>query len=264
MKRFVWSLIALVLVAVAVAPAAAQFDRRFDNVVRGQVAWAGRPPAGSILQVFVFDLTDPQYPEIVADRAINNVVGAPVPFEIVVDRRRIDPNRTYGVMARIIYGNPPAVAFENRQAHYVLTRGRPNTVTIQLQNVLSGFPGPGRPGDGPGRRFGRGRVTGTITFRERGLPPRSILQVFLFDLTNPQAPYIIVDKAIENFNDSPVSFDLRFDPRRIDAGHVYGIHARIIYGTPPAVWLTTRRPEYVLTRGNDNNVEVRLRRPREF
>ena len=58
MKRLVWTLTALVLAAVLVSPAAAQFGGRF-NVVRGQVEWSGPPPVGSILQVFVFDLTDP-------------------------------------------------------------------------------------------------------------------------------------------------------------------------------------------------------------
>jgi hypothetical protein len=43
---------------------------------------------------------------------------------------------------------------------------------------------------------------------------------------------------------------------------VYGVHARIIYGSPPIVVLTTHRPIYVLTRGRDDDVEVRLLRPR--
>jgi uncharacterized lipoprotein YbaY len=260
MMRLAWFLTALVVAAAAVGPAAAQYDARLNNVVRGEVTWFGPPPVESILQVFVFDFTDPQYPDIVADRAIANPLGSPVRFEIAVDPRRISPNRTYGVTARIIYGKPPQVAHENRQPHYVLTRGNPNTVSIRLNDVSANTLRP-RDVDGQ-RRFWRGRIKGTVSFRDRQVPDGSILQVFLFDFTNPRAPFIVADQAIKNPQGSEAAFALRFDPNRIDPSRVYGVTARIIYGSPPSVLLSTRRAVYVLTRGkDDDDLELRLGRP---
>jgi uncharacterized lipoprotein YbaY len=259
MKKLAWTLTALVLAAVVASPAAAQFGGRF-NTVRGDVHWSGPPPVDSTLQIFVFDLTDPAYPQIIADQAIRNPMGSPVPFQIAIDPRRISPNRTYGVTARMIYGNPPSIAFENRQPHYVLTRGNPNTVSVRLNNLISNDPGrPGRPGQG----FRRGRIVGTVSFRDRAVPNGAILQVFLFDLTDPRAPYIVADEAINNPQGNSARFRLRFDRSQIDPSRRYGVTARIIYGSPPSVLLQTRRPVFVLTRGNaddDGEIELQLRR----
>ncbi|MGQ0568423.1 MAG: YbaY family lipoprotein [Armatimonadota bacterium] len=255
------SVAAVLVVAVLLAsPGAAQIPERFSNVVGGEVLFSGPPPAGAILQVFLFDLTDATFPEIIADLAINNPLGSPIPFRIQFDPRRIDARRAYAIQARIIFGNPPQVAYITGRSYYVLTQGHPSTVSVRLEPTGSAPPGPGPVIVQVG---GRNRVTGNVSFRMDPLPSGAILQVFLFDLTDPTYPLIVVDKAINDPQESPVPFELRFDPQRIDPQHVYGLQARIIHGKPPVVVLISRpRTIYVLTRGNPNHAELVLRRPR--
>lgn len=248
---------ALAAAILLASPGAAQIPERYSNAVGGEVVFWGAPPYGSILQVFLFDLTDQAYPQIVADLAINDPAGSPVPFRIHFDPRRIDGRRTYGVQARIIHGNPPQVAYTTRRSYYVLTKGYPLTVRVQLEPIGYGV----QPGPGP-IFFGRNRVTGTVSFPPGRVPPGSILQVFLFDLTDPTYPSIVVDQAIYHPQISPVPFELLFDPSRIHPSRVYGVQARIIYGSPPVVVLISRpRTIYVLTRGHPYRANLVLRRP---
>jgi uncharacterized lipoprotein YbaY len=248
---------ALAAAIVLASPGAAQIPERYSNTVSGEILYRGASPHGSILQVFLFDLTDQAYPEIVADLAINNPAGSPVPFRIQFDPRRIDGRRTYGIQARIIYGNPPHVTYTSRRSYYVLTRGYPSAVRVQLEPVGYGV----QPEPEP-IFIGRNRVTGTVSFLPGRVPPGSILQVFLFDLTDPHYPSIVVDQAINHPQISPVPFELLFDPSRIHPSRIYGVQARIIHGSPPVVVLiSTPRTVYVLTWGHSNRANLVLRRP---
>jgi len=106
-------------------------------VVRGTISLPiRRVPAGAILQIFLFDLTNRAAPQIVVDQAINNPGTNRIAYVLRFDPRFVDPSHTYGVQARVIYGSPPVVLFTSRpRTVYVLTRGNPTQADLTLRRA---------------------------------------------------------------------------------------------------------------------------------
>lgn len=73
------------------------------------------------------------------------------------------------------------------------------------------------------------RITGTATYRERvALTREAVFEATLEEESQPGTPGRVLSRVrTENPGQVPIAFDLRFDPRRIDARMTYVVRASI-------------------------------------
>lgn len=103
-------------------------------------------------------------------------------------------------------------------------------------------------------------VTGTVSYLARiAIPPEAILQVQLQDITQADAPAIVIAEEKSKFGKRqvPFLFELKFDPAKIDPQHIYSIRANIVVENQ--VRFTTDQVYRVLTGGNPRHVDVNLK-----
>lgn len=104
-----------------------------------------------------------------------------------------------------------------------------------------------------------GNVTGTVTYRQRiALPPGSLLEVSLVDVSRTDAPAQVIGKQqITTTTQVPIAFEIPYDPDKIVPEHSYAVQARI--STDGELrWITdTACP--VLTQGQPSQVELIVR-----
>ncbi|MDQ3754822.1 MAG: YbaY family lipoprotein [Acidobacteriota bacterium] len=100
-------------------------------------------------------------------------------------------------------------------------------------------------------------VRGTVTYRQRiALSPGAVIEVQLLDVSRADAPAVtITEQTIRPAGRQvPIEFELRYDPRRIDARHRYTVQVRILEDGQLRFINTQAYP--VITSGNPNTVEV--------
>jgi len=103
-------------------------------------------------------------------------------------------------------------------------------------------------------------VTGTVSYLMRSaLPPNAVIWVQLEDVSRADTPATIVaeDRIIVGQHQVPVSFELKFDPAKIDPQHAYAIDARIL--VDDQLRCVNDRTYRVLTQGNPSHVEMILK-----
>jgi putative lipoprotein len=104
------------------------------------------------------------------------------------------------------------------------------------------------------------RVTGTVTYRERiALPPTAIVKVQLADVSRADAKAIVLGEQtiVTSGNQVPVSFEIVYDPARIEANHTYAVQARI-EESGQLRFISDQRYA-VITRGAPTHVDMVLR-----
>jgi putative lipoprotein len=106
-----------------------------DACVSGAVAYRERImlPRDAVVMVELLELT--RFGTVrrsVGKQAIHRPRLFPVPFEICVDAREIDPSREYAIDAYIVTGGRTRWICEGRAR--VLTSGRPNRVEVRLRS----------------------------------------------------------------------------------------------------------------------------------
>jgi putative lipoprotein len=103
-----------------------------------------------------------------------------------------------------------------------------------------------------------GRVTGTVTYRERiALPPDAVVEVQLLDVSLMDvAATLIAEQTITPQHQVPIAFELPYDPADIDERLSYAVRATIRIGEK-AMFITNRSYP-VLTRGTPNHVDLVL------
>jgi putative lipoprotein len=80
---------------------------------------------------------------------------------------------------------------------------------------------------------GAPHVTGTVTYLERvALPPKAVIKVQLVDVSRADAPAIALGEQIilADGKQVPFSFEIPFDPSKIEVNHTYAVQARIEEG----------------------------------
>jgi uncharacterized lipoprotein YbaY/heat shock protein HslJ len=102
------------------------------------------------------------------------------------------------------------------------------------------------------------RVTGTIAYRERiALPPTAVVEVTLEDVSRVEVAADVIARAeITWEGQSPIPFELAYDPARIDRGRRYGVRARIV--DLDQVLFLTSQPALVITQGRGSDAAVML------
>ena len=100
-------------------------------------------------------------------------------------------------------------------------------------------------------------VTGTVTYLERiALPDGALLRVTLLDMDAGPAPVAEVEIPQPSV---PVAFNLRYDPRAIDAARTYAVQAQI--AAAGRLLFLTVDEHRVITGGAGRRVHIVLRRP---
>lgn len=102
-------------------------------------------------------------------------------------------------------------------------------------------------------------ITGTVTYRERvALPPDAVVRVVLIDasIQDVQAPEIAATELRPAGRQVPLSFELRYDPGRIDPKHVYAVRATI--RSAGELLFTTDQAYPVITRGHATHANLQL------
>jgi putative lipoprotein len=104
------------------------------------------------------------------------------------------------------------------------------------------------------------RVTGTVTYRERiALPPTAVIKVQLVDVSRADAPAIVLGQQVIQSagKQVPFSFEIPFDPARIEASYSYAVQARI--EVDGRLRFISDRHYAVITRGAPTRVDMVLR-----
>jgi uncharacterized lipoprotein YbaY/membrane-bound inhibitor of C-type lysozyme len=103
-------------------------------------------------------------------------------------------------------------------------------------------------------------VSGTVSYMVRmALPPSAVIELQLQDVSRADAPAtMIAEETITLGNrQAPVSFELKFDPAKIDPGHTYAVGARIL--VDGQLRFINDKSYAVLTRGNPVHVALQLK-----
>jgi putative lipoprotein len=104
------------------------------------------------------------------------------------------------------------------------------------------------------------KVAGTVTYRERiALPPTAVIKVQLVDVSRADAPAIVLGEQVTQAagRQVPFSFEIPFDPAKIEANHSYAVQARI--EEDGKLRFISDRHYAVITRGAPTRVDIVLR-----
>lgn len=104
-------------------------------------------------------------------------------------------------------------------------------------------------------------VTGTVTYREHiALPTGAVVTVQLLDvsLQDTAATVIAEQRITTTGNQVPFSFDLAYDPSKIQADNTYAVQARI--EEQGQLMFQTTQQYQVITHGNPKTVDLVLER----
>jgi uncharacterized lipoprotein YbaY/uncharacterized membrane protein len=102
-----------------------------------------------------------------------------------------------------------------------------------------------------------GRLSGTVTYRERiALPPGSIVQVQLIDVSGRDGQGVVLaGQMIAPSHQVPISFELEFDPAKIDPSRHYALRATISDPGGQLMWVT---PEVVPVRPGESSSDIQI------
>lgn len=128
------------------------------------------------------------------------------------------------------------------------------TAALLLTAVVAACDAPPSP---PAPADAAGRITGTVTHRQRSaLPPDAVVEVELRDVSLADAPAKLLGRQeiATKGRQVPIPFEIAYDPKAIDPRHSYAVTARILIGSQLA--LVTDTHHAVLTRGAPSTIEV--------
>jgi len=131
-------------------------------------------------------------------------------------------------------------------------------VTLGLLGWLA--PGPTTTAGPAGGGASPTRWTGTVTYRERvALPPTAIIKVQLVDVSRADAPAIVLGEHVTQAagKQVPFSFEIQFDPAKIQANYSYAVQARI--EVDEKLRFISDQHYAVITRGAPTHVDMVLR-----
>ena len=187
----------------------------------------------AVIEVQLADVTNADAPvQIIASQVITaDGRQVPISFTVTYAIDAIDPAHTYSVNARITTDGK--LSWINTQAYYVLTKGQLTGVDIMVEQA-TGTTAP--------TTSNRESITGTVTYLPRvALPPGSIVQVQLADVTNVGVPaQVIASQTITPAGgQAPIPFEIKYDPAQIDLNHTYALQAKI-FVDGQLRWVTTQ------------------------
>ena len=108
------------------------------------------------------------------------------------------------------------------------------------------------------------RLQGTLAYQDDvRLPTDAVVEIWLTDITAlSQAVPVLAETAfLTNGRQAPLSFDLWYDPSRVDSSHLYTVSA--VIRSQGQILYRSDAPAAVITQGNPTQVSLMLTRPLE-
>lgn len=204
----------LALVAVL---ACATAGCRSGNTVSGEVRFHRDVdlPDGATVTVELLDtsLADASAIELGRD-VIPNAERLPVRFSIQYDPGQIDGHAEITLSARVELGDQ--LLYINDTVHPVLTRGAPRNSDVRVISV-SEFDQCVEP------------LPGQIhsSFWDGDLPDDAVLEIRLWDISEPEARFVVVEASFEDLGSFPIHFELPYEGVEISRHHRYELEANI-------------------------------------
>jgi putative lipoprotein len=102
-------------------------------------------------------------------------------------------------------------------------------------------------------------IEGTAQYHERmALPPDAVFDVYLEDVSKPDASTVVSTQEIEPAGQPPIRFSVPYDPKKIDQAGRYALRATVTVGDEVLFATTDSYP--VLTQGNGTSADLLLQR----
>ena len=216
MPRFIAYLISIVALAAAVCTAIACGS---SNTVSGEVRFHRDVdlPDGATVTVRLQDtsLADASAIELGRD-VIENVDSLPVRFSIEYVSSQVEGRAEVTLSARVEVGDE--LLYINDTVHPVLTRGNPRNSDVRVISV-SEFDQCVEP------------LPGQIhsAFWEGDLPNDAILEIRLWDVSEPEERFVVVEASFKGLGEFPIDFELPFEGVEISRHHRYELEANISF-----------------------------------
>ena len=214
MPRVVVHLISLAILAAATSAAVACGS---GDTVSGEVRFHREVdlPEGATVTVKLLDtsLADASAVELGAV-VIEDAESLPVAFSIEYDPDEVDSRAEITLQARVEVGDD--LLYINDTVHPVLTRGNPRNSDVQVI-LVSEFDQCVEPL--------RGQIYSS--FWEGDLPEDAVLEIRLWDVSEPEERLLVVEAKFEDPGSFPIEFELPFEGVEISRHHRYELEANI-------------------------------------
>lgn len=172
-------------------------------------------PEGATVTVLLLDtsLADASAIELGRD-VIENAEQLPIRFSIQHDSSDIDGRSEITLQAEVELGNQ--LLYINDTVHPVLTRGAPRNSDVQVISV-SEFDRCVEPL--------RGQIHSS--FWDGNLPDDAVLEIRLWDVSEPEDRFVVVEASFEDLGEFPIHFELPYEGVEISRHHRYELEANI-------------------------------------
>lgn len=220
--------------------------------LRGTVTYLSRMalPLDSLVIVELIDLSATPLAVLDEQRIRTQGEQVPVPYLLEFDPGAIDPEKSYGVAARIVIDGK--VAWFAEDPTPVLTGSGPaDNVEILLRAAES---------DSPLQHLS-GVIEGRIIHLQRiALPPDAMVELNLSSVEGNQTTLVKTLTFPTEGRQSPISFTLEYSPDIINVALPYELSARILAGGQPL--FDASEPKAVLTLGAAaTDIDLMIGRP---
>lgn len=223
-KIGLWAASVLTLAFVAVLAACGQQPGTGQtpaggSVVKGNVLYLDRSALdpNAVIEVDLVQ-TSLGNPDTVLVTQTINAEGrqVPIPFEIAYDPATIDQTQTYLVQARILVNGE--IVYISQGGMPVITNGAPTEgIELLLGPAVTGSAG--------------GNLMGTVLYVEQfAIAPDAVIIVDLLNVSGGILDVIASTTVNAEGRQVPISFELPYDPARIDPAGTYLLNARIEEG----------------------------------
>ena len=214
-----WFLVNVIWIALFTALACTTFGCASADVVSGEVRFHRDVdlPEGATVTVLLLDTSYADASAIELGRdVIPNAERLPVRFTIQFDPGEIDGRAEITLSARVEVGDE--LHYINDTVHPVLTRGAPRNSDVRVIAV-SEFDQCVEP------------LPGQIhsSFWDGDLPDDAVLEIRLWDISEPEERFVVVEARFDDLGQFPIHFELPHDGVEISRHHRYELEANIWY-----------------------------------
>ncbi len=212
-----WFLVHVLWLAILAGAACATFGCSSGDSISGEVRFHREVdlPDGATVTVKLLDtsLADASAVELGAV-VIEDAKSLPVAFSIEYDPDEVDSRAEITLQARVEVGDD--LLYINDTVHPVLTRGNPRNSDVQVISVSESDqcvePLPGQIHS---------------SFWEGDLPDDAVLEVRLWDVSEPGERFVVVEASFDNLGSFPIDFELPHEGVEISRHHRYELQADI-------------------------------------
>lgn len=214
-----WFLVPLIWLALLTALACSAVACGSGDTVSGEVRFHRDVdlPDGATVTVKLLDtsLADASAIELGRD-VITDAEQLPVRFNIEYDPSEVEGRAEITLSARVEVGDE--LIYINDTVHPVLTRGAPRNSDVRVISV-SEFDRCVEPL--------RGQIHSS--FWDSDLPDDAVLEIRLWDVSEPEERFVVVEASFKDLGGFPIHFELPYEGVEISRHHRYELEANISF-----------------------------------